>query len=140
MPLVQNAGEQHSPGRPAVIVVRGRNRAMAGLVRRFIAYGCHGLVGLSREYSVRVIAKTRRFVLFVGVCFACRSPKKVLRLEEADGMAANPRRRNRRVHVAILDATFDQLTSVGYFRMTIEGIAAQAGVGKATVYRWWPSK
>lgn len=55
-------------------------------------------------------------------------------------MPPNPQRRSSRSHAAILSATLDQLASVGYPRMTIEGISAQAGVGKATVYRWWPSK
>jgi AcrR family transcriptional regulator len=49
-------------------------------------------------------------------------------------------RRSTRSHQAILDATTRLLTEVGYTALTIEGVAARAGVGKATVYRWWPSK
>jgi AcrR family transcriptional regulator len=53
---------------------------------------------------------------------------------------ANQRRRNARSHAAIVDATNQLLIEVGYGQLTIEGVAARAGVGKATVYRWWPSK
>ena len=41
---------------------------------------------------------------------------------------------------AILRSAADQLAARGYDHLTIEGIAAGAGVGKQTIYRWWPSK
>lgn len=49
-------------------------------------------------------------------------------------------RRSARAHAAILTATTDLLAEAGYGALTIEGVAARARVGKATVYRWWPSK
>jgi AcrR family transcriptional regulator len=32
------------------------------------------------------------------------------------------------------------LQEIGYHDLTIEAVAARAGVAKATVYRWWPTK
>ncbi|MBT2395662.1 TetR/AcrR family transcriptional regulator [Streptomyces sp. ISL-100] len=41
---------------------------------------------------------------------------------------------------AIRTAVFGELAAVGYARMSIEGIARRAGVGKTAVYRRWKSK
>jgi AcrR family transcriptional regulator len=40
----------------------------------------------------------------------------------------------------ILDAALAALVAEGYGAMTIEGVAARAGAGKATVYRRWRNK
>jgi AcrR family transcriptional regulator len=50
------------------------------------------------------------------------------------------RRRNDAAKEAILDATFRLLSGPGTEVLTIDAIAAEAGVGRQTIYRWWPSK
>jgi AcrR family transcriptional regulator len=50
------------------------------------------------------------------------------------------RRRNEAARTAILDATVDLLRTGGLNALTIDAIAQAAGVGRQTIYRWWPSK
>ncbi|GAB1330014.1 TetR/AcrR family transcriptional regulator [Streptomyces sennicomposti] len=57
-----------------------------------------------------------------------------------DKPAPDATRRSERSRRAIYDAALALVAEVGYPRTTVEGIAARAGVGKQTIYRWWPSK
>ena len=50
------------------------------------------------------------------------------------------RPRDDRLHRAILDATRDLLTAGSYAELSMESVAARAGVGKKTLYRRWSSK
>lgn len=52
----------------------------------------------------------------------------------------NPDRRSERSRTAILEAALELCRERGFPKTTMEGIAARAGVGKQTIYRWWPSK
>ena len=52
----------------------------------------------------------------------------------------DPNRRNDAARRAILSTAIDLVGEVGYTKLTIQGIARAAGVGKQTIYRWWSSK
>ncbi|MFJ9777690.1 TetR/AcrR family transcriptional regulator [Kitasatospora sp. NPDC101157] len=54
--------------------------------------------------------------------------------------APDPARRNERSRSAILTAAYELVAEIGFGKVTIEAIATRAGVGKQTIYRWWPSK
>jgi AcrR family transcriptional regulator len=54
--------------------------------------------------------------------------------------AAPGRPRSESSRTAILEAAIALTREVGYDALGMEAIAARAGVGKATVYRWWSSK
>ncbi|MFA1549870.1 TetR/AcrR family transcriptional regulator [Actinomadura chokoriensis] len=52
----------------------------------------------------------------------------------------DPARRNPQTTAAILEAALAMASESGLAKVSIEGIAARAGVGKRTIYRWWPSR
>lgn len=59
-------------------------------------------------------------------------------------LAAVPARRGRprseRAKAAILAAASEILEAEGLREMSVDAVAARAGVSKATIYRWWDSK
>jgi AcrR family transcriptional regulator len=50
------------------------------------------------------------------------------------------RRRGAALEDAIVEAAYDELSVVGYSSFTVEGVAARAKTGKASIYRRWPTK
>jgi len=61
--------------------------------------------------------------------------------DSANGAKRQPGRpRSEQARQAILRSTLKLLEHTSFPVLSIEAIAADAGVGKATVYRWWPNK
>ena len=60
--------------------------------------------------------------------------------ETAPAHRAPGRPRSAQANRAIIDAIVDLLVNQGYREVTIEAVAARAGVAKTTIYRRWPSK
>jgi len=59
----------------------------------------------------------------------------------ASNAARGPGRpRSQRAHKAVIRTTLKLLEQVGFNELRMETVAARAGVGKATLYRWWPNK
>jgi AcrR family transcriptional regulator len=54
--------------------------------------------------------------------------------------ARSPGRLDRSLDAAILDATLAGVAEEGYDRLSMDDVASRAGVGKAAIYRRWPSK
>jgi len=57
---------------------------------------------------------------------------------ETSAKAGRPR--DPRLDEAVVAATLQLLAEAGYAQLTVERIAARAGVGKASLYRRWPDK
>ncbi|MGA8527039.1 MAG: TetR/AcrR family transcriptional regulator [Candidatus Sulfotelmatobacter sp.] len=68
--------------------------------------------------------------------------KSPARGKRARGRGKRPpgRPRSEEARLAILRSTLKLLGENGFSELTIEAVAAHAGVGKATVYRWWSNK
>ena len=60
--------------------------------------------------------------------------------QDAPARRAPGRPRDARRDEAILNATLEILLDGDYQSLTIEAVAARAGVGRPTIYRRWPSK
>jgi len=61
-------------------------------------------------------------------------------LENTEAAPPALRKRGAALEGAILEAAFAELSEVGYIAFTVEGVAARARSGKASIYRRWPTK
>lgn len=55
-------------------------------------------------------------------------------------LGKNPGRFDPSLDAVILEAALEAVGERGYDRMTMDDVASRAGVGKAAIYRRWPSK
>lgn len=69
-----------------------------------------------------------------------RSDSKPDKNAHRNGKRLPGRPRSEHARLSIERSTLQLLAKKGFSELTIEAVAAHAGVGKATVYRWWPDK
>jgi AcrR family transcriptional regulator len=60
--------------------------------------------------------------------------------EAGPGAALRGRPRSERAREAVLAAAAELLLERGLGAVSMDAVAEQAGVSKATIYRWWPTK
>jgi len=115
---------------------------MDQLVRRQTSVGPSGAV-VARCAPPAPVGVTRAVPLQAGAD-ASEGPAGPVEDEpEPSGGPAAPvaaRRRGRALEAAIFEATLELLTSGGFARLTMEGVAGAAQTGKAALYRRWTSK
>ena len=120
------------PGKPAKADRAGRWPALRPLLR---GRACHtGRAAHARELTARGVTP-----------HAARDPgpgaHSALTRGRAGGTTRRPGRpRSEQAEQAIIEATLDLFAEQGFEGVCVEAVAARAGVGKATIYRRWPSK
>lgn len=67
-------------------------------------------------------------------------PDTMMAMSEEGETKQRGRPRSEQAHQRIMEATSRLLSHSSYESITVERIAAEAGVGKQTIYRWWPNR
>jgi len=65
-------------------------------------------------------------------------PKPATKAKAAPRTRGRPR--SEKARKAVIQSTLALLNRVGFNELRVEAVASRAGVGKATIYRWWPNK
>src|SRR5260370_41895757 len=93
--------------------------------------------------SCKIISADRQ-----GSHYILRNDKKIIRKRRVRAMVKKNEKKKRgrppsataASHDAILNAVYNLLHEKSVRDLTIEEVARRAGVGKPTIYKWWPSK
>lgn len=91
------------------------------------------------DHIPRQQTETNRLVFYTPIYLACQETNRLV-LYAVAMVPPDPKRRNTATQARILEAAWKLVIELGYARLTVEAIAQRAGVGKQTIYRWWPSK
>src|SRR5260370_424816 len=67
-------------------------------------------------------------------------PERPMNRDVTTAAPQRGRPRSEKAHQAILEASAELLLEKGLAAVSMDAVAARAGVSKATIYRWWPTK